>query len=206
MCYSYRRPELCSLLKCLAPQLPKIPWYLETNDASQAGLTACSGARQELTDVGSVPSSSITPQGTPEGLLGSHTMVFIFEHGCETSRKKERGGGAHRTGQLGCWPGQGKTGFRTPARELSQVPEDRQGMRDSPQCLMQQPLPRERGRWPPKWFHRPVLGGCPLGPHPTPPSELTWIQSNTPDDRTCFLVFSSQMRWLCPARAGLMGK
>lgn len=90
------------------------PLVLETNDASQAGLTACAGARQELTDVGSVPSSSITPQGTPEGPLGSHTMVFTFEHGCETSRKKERGGGAHRTGQLGCWPGQRKTGFRGP--------------------------------------------------------------------------------------------
>ena len=124
VCYSYRRPELCSLLKYLAPQLLKIPWYLETNDASQAGLTACAGARQELTDVGSVPSSSITPQGTPEGPLGSHTTVFTFEHGCGTSGKKARAGGAHPTGQLDRWPGQGQTGFRAPACELNQVTED----------------------------------------------------------------------------------
>lgn len=28
VCYSYRRPELCSLLKCLAPQLLKNPLVL----------------------------------------------------------------------------------------------------------------------------------------------------------------------------------
>ena len=57
------------------------------------------GAQEPTESVGGVPrdgdprnspSSSITPQGTPEGLLGSHTMVFTFEHGCETSRKKDR--------------------------------------------------------------------------------------------------------------------
>lgn len=71
VCYSSHKPELCPfgtvwLCSCL-----KIPWYLETNDPSQAVLTGPFWSQGEVGQMWacrSVLGPSITAQETPTGL------------------------------------------------------------------------------------------------------------------------------------------
>lgn len=71
----------------------KIPWYLETNDPSQAVLTGPFRSQAiGVTDV----SLRLHPQahqspplsGIPEGPPASLTILFMLEHDCETQKKR----------------------------------------------------------------------------------------------------------------------
>lgn len=120
-------------------------------------------------------------------------MVFTFEHGCENSRKKERGVvGLTALGHWAAGLGSRRWASGLPRRELSQVAEDGQGGGG------QAPVPDTAT--PPSGERRTATAvpqACPGGvhqPHPPHPQNLCGFSQTHLTAGPYSLVLPSQMR------------